>query len=195
PEEELLERGRLWNERADPDAGLPERDAERLDLPRLGLEAKLTVDELHSLDAAREQQGPRTPRVGGAQTVAAAGALQELVEQPLVDDPPVANDRNAVAELLHLGEKVARQQDRDPLGRQPPHEVAHVAHSRRIEPGGRLVEQQQLRGAQQRRGDAEPLSHTVRVTTDTILRAVAQVDDVEHLVDPRGSAAAVEVGE
>ena len=55
--------------------------------------------------------------------------------------------------------------------------VAHVAHPGRVEPGRRLVEQQQLRLAQQRRRDPEPLPHAVRVAADAILRAVAQLDD------------------
>ena len=37
-------------------------------------------------------------------------------------------------------------------------------------PGRRLVEQQQLRVAQERRRDAEPLPHAVRVAADAVLR-------------------------
>ena len=65
----------------------------------------------------------------------------------------------------------------------------------RVEPGGGLVEQQQLRLAQQRRGDAEPLPHAVRVPADAILGAVAQLDHLEHLLDARARVAAVEIGE
>ena len=53
----------------------------------------------------------------------------------------------------------------------------------RIEPGRRLVEQEQARIAEERRGDPEPLAHPVRVPADPVAGAVAQLDDVEHLVD------------
>ena len=75
-----------------------------------------------------------------------------------------------------------------PFAREPLHELAHVAHAGRIEPGRRLVEQQQLRVAQQRRGDPEPLAHPVRVAADPVLGTVAQLDDVEHLVDAAARA-------
>ena len=90
---------------------------------------------------------------------------------------------------------MAREQDRDPLAGEPLHELAHVAHPCGIETGRRLVEQEQLRVAQQRRRDAEPLLHPVRVAADAILRTVAQVDRVEHLLDARRRHAAVEIAE
>ena len=49
--------------------------------------------------------------------------------------------------------------------------------------------------AQQRRGDPEPLAHAVRVAADAVLRAVAQLDELEHLVDPGARARLVVVGE
>ena len=66
----------------------------------------------------------------------------------------------------------------------------------RVEPGGRLVEQQQVRLAEQRRGDAEPLAHAVRVAADAVLGAIGQLDRLEHRVDvaarraPAGRSAA-----
>ena len=47
----------------------------------------------------------------------------------------------------------------------------------------------------QRRGDPEPLPHPVRVPADLVLRAVRELDEVEHLVDARRRSSAVEVGE
>src|SRR5207247_1469819 len=69
------------------------------------------------------------------------------------------------------------------------------AHPGRVEPCRGLVEQEQARPAQQRSGDAEPLAHAVRVAPDAVARAIAQVDDLEHLVDPPGGAVAVERGQ
>ena len=75
---------------------------------------------------------------------------------------------------------------------EPRDERAHVAHAGRIQAGRGLVEQQQPRIAQQRRGDAETLAHAVRVAADAVALAVGQLDDVQRLVDPRRGVAAVE---
>src|SRR4051812_20120739 len=125
------------------------------------------------------------------QPVAAGRRGEQVVEWAVVDDPPAADDRHPVAELLDLGEEVAREENRDPLFREPPHHVAHVAHAGRIEAGGGLVEQQEPRFADQRRGEAEPLAHAVRVAAYPVLRAVAELDELERLLDapkPGGSA-------
>ena len=90
-----------------------------------------------------------------------------------------------VAELLHLVHQVARQQHGHAVVGEPPDQDAHVAHARRVEAGGRLVEQQQPRRAQQRPGDAEALAHAVRVAADAVAGAVGQVDRVERAVDAR----------
>ena len=82
-----------------------------------------------------------------------------------------------------------------PLVGEPADQAAHVAHPARVEAGGGLVEQQQPRLAQQRRGDPEPLAHPVRVAADPVLGAVGQLDGLERLVDPRRRAAAVERGQ
>ena len=82
-----------------------------------------------------------------------------------------------------------------------PSEASRFTSSRmsRMPAGSRpvvgLVEQQQLRVTQKRSGDAEPLPHPVRVAPDTILAAIAQLDDVEHLLDARARNATVEIAE
>ena len=64
-----------------------------------------------------------------------------------------------------------------------------------IEAGGGLVEDQQPRTAQQRRRDPQALAHAVRVAADPVLGARAQLDDLEHLLDPARRAVAVERGQ
>ena len=65
-----------------------------------------------------------------------------------------------------LGEHVARDEDRLALGREAAHEVAQPAHALRVEPVRGLVEDQQLRVAEQRAREAEPLPHPERVAAD-----------------------------
>ena len=108
--------------------------------------------------------------VGRRQPVGRAGAALEVGDRTLVHDLAGADDRHPVAQLLDLGQQVAGEQHGHPLVGQPPDQQPHVAHSGGVEPGGRLVEQQQLRIAQQRRGDPEPLAHPVRVAADPVAR-------------------------
>ena len=84
---------------------------------RAGSEARrrTTLDALDRRACASD--GPRALLVGRSQAVLAPGARQQLVEPALVDDRAPADDRDAVTELLDLGEDVAREQDRDPVAR------------------------------------------------------------------------------
>ena len=59
---------------------------------------------------------------------------------------------------------------RPPVGGERAQEVAQPAHALRVEPVGRLVEDQQLRVAEQRRREPEPLPHPERVALDAALR-------------------------
>ena len=65
-------------------------------------------------------------------------------------------------------------------------ELAHPAHPGRVEPVGRLVEDQHLGVAEQRVGEPEPLAHAERVLPDPLARGRAlEPDEVEQPVDPR----------
>src|SRR5205814_951801 len=55
-----------------------------------------------------------------------------------------------------------------------------------------LVEEQELRVAQERRGHAEPLAHALRVATDAIVGALVEIDERQQLVDSIAATVAVE---
>ena len=142
---------------------------------------------------AEQDAGPLV--VGRAQAEAAARALQQLVERALVDDPP----RRMIATRLQSSSTSAStwldSRIVMPSAASRRDERAHVAHAGGVEAGRRLVEQQELRVAQQRGRDAEPLLHAVRVAADAILAAVGELDQLEHLLDAAARRAAVEIGE
>ena len=71
--------------------------------------------------------------------------------------------------------------------------VAHVAHPGRVEPGRRLVEDQQPGPPQERRRQAQTLAHAVGVAAHAVAAPPRQLDDVEHLLDPVAVTAAVEL--
>ena len=76
------------------------------------------------------------------------------------DQPPLADHDQVVGGLRHLAHQVAGDEDRAALGGQLAScSVADPQDALGVEPVDRLVEQQDLRVAEQRGGDAEPLRH------------------------------------
>ena len=175
----------MRRQRPDRHAALDERDRQLGRGLLGGLEAQLErvlADAVDAAPGAQDADGPGV--VGRAQAPLAAGGALEVVQRALEDDEARADDGHPVAELLDLGEQVAGQQDGRAAERQPRDERPHVAHPGRVQARGRLVEQQELRVAQERRRDAEPLAHAVRVAAHLVALAVGELDDVEDLVDP-----------
>jgi hypothetical protein len=72
-----------------------------------------------------------------------------------------------------------------PARRRPrPQERAEPADAARVEPVGRLVEDQEPRVAEEGRGQAEALAHAQRVAADPAAGGLGEPDDVEDLGDP-----------
>ncbi len=88
-----------------------------------------------------------------------AGGLQELGLAALGDDPAVADHDQVVGDHLDLVQQVRREQHGAALVGVVAEEVAHPADAGRVEAVGRLVEDQDLRLADQRGGDPEALPH------------------------------------
>ena len=108
-----------------------------------------------------------------------------------MDDAPVVDHGDAVADLLHLGEEVAGEHDCDAVVRESADQGAEVADAGRVDAVGGFVEHQQAWASDQAGGDPEPLPHPLRVLADLVVGALAQLDQLEDLVDlgPAGSAA------
>ena len=94
--------------------------------------------------------------------VAAQAALQ-LRAGPLRDHPPGAQDRDPVGELVGLVEVLGRQQHGRARGDHAPYRLPDLVPATRVEPGGRLVEEQQPRRTHQAGGDVEAPPHAARV--------------------------------
>src|SRR5437867_1860650 len=116
-EEELLEACGLWDERLDPDTRARERERQSRDgvLVRDETQIGASIEANVGDSALRETHVARALAIGRPQPVAARRGRLELGERAFVDDPSLANDRDAVAQLLDLAEQVAREQHRDLL--------------------------------------------------------------------------------
>jgi len=85
------------------------------------------------------------------------------------------------------------EQDGNPAPAQLLQQPADDPPSDRVEGAGRLVEQQQLRAADQGLGDSQPLLHALRHRLDPLVPRLAQLDQAEQLGPLR--RAAVRAGE
>ena len=105
-------------------------------------------------------------------------------DRPAGQQPPAADDRHGVGDLLDLGQDVAGDQDGAALVGQPAHRAADLVDPGRVQAVGRLVEDQQLRFLEQGGGDGQPLLHAQRVRLEQVAAAVEQAGGLEHLVHP-----------
>ena len=84
--------------------------------------------------------------------------------------PAVGDDHDVVDGLLDLREVVAGDEHGAAASGVVAQEVAQPADALRVEPVGGLVENEDLRVAEQRGGQAEPLAHAERVAADPAVR-------------------------
>ena len=137
---------------------------------------------------ARGEQDAEPLGVGRAHPRRAGGAGEHVRDRRLPDETAPVDDDDAIRGLCDLREDVAGDEDRPSLRRERAEEITEPADSGGVEPVRGLVEHEHL-VAEQGRGEAEPLAHAQRVALDAPLRRGRQLDQREHLVDPRGGDA------
>jgi hypothetical protein len=88
---------------------------------------------------------------------------------------------------------VRRQQDRERLTTRERFQLLPHGDSRlRIEPRGRLVEEQHVRGVDEPERDVEPPLHAARVALDDTVGRVRDADQLEQFVDTAAERGAAE---
>jgi hypothetical protein len=100
----------------------------------------------------------------------------------VIDQPLTADHDEAVGHQLHLGEQVTGDEDRTSVGRQRPQRVTQPVDAVRIEPVGRLVQDQRPRVAEQRLRETEPLGHAEGDALRPLARHLRQADELQDLV-------------
>lgn len=84
----------------------------------------------------------------------------------------------------HFAHQVGGDEDRPSLGRQPLHKIPDPENSLRVQTIDGFVEHEDLRVAQQRRGDSQPLAHTQRKSFRLLLRHGRQPDKIQYFGHP-----------
>ena len=108
------------------------------------------------------------------------GPVQQLGRRSLEDEPAAVDHDQPVADLLELRQHVGGDDDRAIAAGEPADQPAHLVHAGRIEPVDRLVEDQQLRVAQQRARDPQALLHPERVAAEAVVAARREADQVQQ---------------
>ena len=82
------------------------------------------------------------------------------------DQPSLPDDRDAIADALHLRENVRREEDGPAFGLEGVEDLVERPLHQRVEAFGRLVEDRQLGIVLKRLDDADLLAHAARVVAD-----------------------------
>ena len=122
--------------------------------------------------------------VGGLHGDPGGAGPAQLGQRALEHQPPGAHHAHVRADLLHLGQQVRGDEHGGAVGGDLPDQRAHLAGPLRVEPVGRLVQDDQLPGPQQARGDGQPLLHAQRVVPVPLLRRREQAHPVQGFGDP-----------
>ena len=131
-------------------------------------------------------------RVGAVAGLQLVGGLER-------EQPAAVEDADPVGERLRLGQVVRAEQDRRVVpGADLADEVLHLALRARVEPGRRLVEQEQHRAGEQRPRERDLLLHPAREVLHRLVaplvREADPLEDRGDLVARVGGRHAVEAG-
>ena len=105
----------------------------------------------------------------------------ELAGRALGDHAAVVDDGDPLGELVGLVEVLRAEQDRRPLADERADDVPDLVARARVEPGGRLVEEHQLRRDDDARGDVEPPAHAAGVVLDQPAGGLGEAERLEQL--------------
>ena len=115
-------------------------------------------------------------------TISTLAAGNQVIHMADAPDLAVVQDRDAVADKLHVGELMRGQEDRPAFLFQPQDQVADVAVRDRVKARRRLVEEQQLGIVDERLRDADALEHAFGERAQRLLAGSLQADHLQQLV-------------
>ena len=100
-------------------------------------------------------------------------------------DPALVDDRDPVAALRFFHQVGGEKDGHILLVAQPVKRLPEIDPRPGIEPGGRLVEQEQLGAMEQALGDLDPPLQAAGKCLDQLAGAIAQIEFKQEMIDPR----------
>jgi hypothetical protein len=113
-----------------------------------------------------------------------AQATQDLADAGVGDEAATSDDDDAVGDQLHLAHQVTGDQHGAALVGEAAQQRTDPSDPVEVEAVDRFVEEEDLRVAQQRGSDPEPLPHAQGVALDPPAGRSPEADLVDHLLDP-----------
>jgi hypothetical protein len=133
-------------------------------------------------------------RVGdGREHLRAADPPLQRARVAAGDHAPVVDDHDVVGEAVGLLQVLGGEQDGHPLVHERLEHAPQLGAGTRVEPGGRLVEEEDLRPGDERRGQVEPAAHAARVGLREPAAGVLEIELAQQLVGARPGDAASQV--
>ena len=158
-DEQVLKAWRLDREAAHADAGVHELGGDLLRRHVAELRRDQAVGDHRVGEAELRQDLGGGRGVAGAHRDPGGGGAAQRGELALEDELAEAHHAHVRGYLLHLGEQVRGDEDRDPVGRDLADERADLAGALRVEAVGRLVQDDQVAGREQGGRDRQALLH------------------------------------
>ena len=148
----------------------------------------------HPLEDRRDRRQIVAPHRGHLQPLSPDPAL-ELVGGTAGDGHPAVEHHDVVGELVGLLHVLRGQQQGHPLPDPVGDGLPQPEPAVRVEPGGRLVEEDHRRPGHQGTGQVQPAAHAARVGLRGPVGRVGQLEPLQQLGRPRPGLPAAEVVE
>ncbi len=116
--------------------------------------------------------------------VGVADFILQRLGSALGDDPAAVDDPDVVGQLVGLLQVLGGEEDGGAVVVQRPHLLPDRFPADRVEPGGRLVEEEHPRFVDERGGEVEPALHAARVGADAAVGGGGEVDPFQQCVGP-----------
>ncbi len=144
-------------------------------------------------DAGQRRERADRHVAGEPQLDLVVGEVAQRLDAVDLDEPAVADDRDAIAGLLDLAQDVAREEDRPALGLRLADDLVERLLDERVEARRRLVEEQQVRPVLEGDDQADLLLVALRVLLE--LAARVEIEAIDELLLVGRVDAAAEVRE
>ena len=117
---------------------------------------------------------------GKLHDVAAFRLVHQILDRVNTDNAALDDEGDASAKPLGLFDVMGSQEDRRPPGVQVGDELANLACAGHIDPGGRLIHEQNRRRVDDSRRDSKLALHALGVSGEFALRCLSQAEAVEQ---------------
>ncbi len=133
----------------------------------------------------RHERSRQCGAISGVDDDGAALGVSESLDAAGQYERALREHEHVVGDLLDLAEDVRRHKYGASLVGETSHQQAHPADALGVESVGRLVEDEGAGVAEERVGDAEPLTHAEGEAADAGVALAFEADQREHLADAR----------